>query len=143
MATPKRSAVVVGSGLVAVLVLAVLTFGLLRAPPDAKQHLAQVQAAPTPFGPSGGSVPANTSGEASMDTANFTPAPPPQPTDQPASAESGLPQNSLDPDGAGMEPPPPPPALEHPGPMEPPSSMHVGPPLGMVPPGFEPDPGSE
>jgi hypothetical protein len=153
---PKRTVVVAGSGVAAVFVLGVLTFGLFRTQSDAKEHLAQVQRPATPFAASGsasasgGSASASSgapairtedSGNDAPSPENFTPAPPPDAplprdsmTDEPA--PGSLPQNSLDPDGAGSEPPPPPP-VEHPGPMEPPSSMHVGPPLGMQ--GVDPD----
>lgn len=145
-AAPKRTIVVAGSGVAAVFVLGILTFGLLRTQSDAKEHLAQVRRPTTPFAasaaPSSGSIdapPAVTNDNSGLvyapSTENLTPAPPP---------DAPLPKDPMTgetpPDAAGMQPPPPPPQ-EYPGPMEPPSSMHVGPPLGM--PGTENDSESE
>ena len=123
---PKRGVVVVGSGIVAVLLVGVLTFELHRATPPVEHgrhaHAGAVQL----FSPN--SVLADTS----AGRPQVFSAPAPQPNQAPVSeGAAGTPQpQSFDPDTAPPDPPPPP-ALEHPGPMEPPSMAHNGPPVGM------------
>lgn len=131
----KRTVFVVGSGLAAVLLLGVLTFELLRTPETA-ERLPRAHSVSAPFAAQG-SMAASDGG---MPAQVFSP-----PTIQPATASTAtaanLPQaQNFDAEAAPPDPPPPP-ALEHPGPMEPPSmSIERGPPMGMVPPGFEPQP---
>jgi hypothetical protein len=129
---PKRAVFALGSGLAAVLVIGVLSFVLLRTP----HASAQMPHAPRVNRQVFSASSAVTDGEAA-EPAPFS-ATPAQPSPEvTANANQEAPQ--FNPDTAPPDPPPPP-ALETPGPMEPPSAMHVGPPLGMVPPGFEPQP---
>jgi CheY-like chemotaxis protein len=142
---PKRAAFVVGSGLAAVLIVGALFFELLRTPSGATEHLAR--APQTPFAASRNTVQNSLPPD---DGEHFTPAPPPQ---QPApqqveqSADAAQPAQTSFPEGYdayGNPIPSPPPAVERPGPMEPPStsSMDIvrGPPAGMMPPGYDPQP---
>jgi hypothetical protein len=134
-ALPKKTMFAVSSGLVAVVILAVLSFEMMRGPNEAEKHMRQAQASAQPFGGSS-NVLATSSPEASDE--HFTPAPPEQ---QPAVGQQDTPRpdgplsepraENFDPDSAPANPPPPP-ILERPGPMEPPS-MGSGPPLGMIP----------
>jgi CheY-like chemotaxis protein len=123
---PKRGVFVVGSGIVAVLLVGVLTFELHRATPPVEHgrhaHAGAVQL----FSPN------STLADTSAGPPQVFSAPAPQPNQAPVSeGAAGMPQpQSFDPDTAPPDPPPPP-ALEHPGPMEPPSMAHNGPPVGM------------
>jgi hypothetical protein len=121
-AQPRRRVIVYGSGVVAAL-LAVVSFQLLKATPgehghnrhEANAHLFEpgstvaedIPAGPTPQ--------------------MFAPTPPKAAVPTPApQIATGLPQpQQFDPNTAPPDPPPPP-ALEHPGPMEPPSMPHNG-----------------
>jgi hypothetical protein len=126
---PKRRVVVVGSGIAAVLLVAVVCFELLRttssSDPGRHGRAARVQL----FSPPASTYVAdNSAGSPQV----FTPAPP-EPVATPAQGtDSALPQpQTFNPDTAPPDPPPPP-ALERPGPMEPPSFGHgAGPPPGM------------
>jgi CheY-like chemotaxis protein len=130
---PKRAAFVVGSGLAVVLLAGLLTVELLRTPAKA-ERISQAPVVQAPFAQS------STDTAAAAPFQAFAPAAPQVASSSTATAANfAQPQNIESP---APPDPPPPPALEHPGPMEPPSeaAMHSGPPLGMVPPGFEPEP---
>jgi CheY-like chemotaxis protein len=124
---PKRGAVVVGSGIVAVLLVGVVSFELLRATPPVERGRHAHAAVAQLFSPNSTLVADSSAGPPQV----FS-APPRQPDQAPESvATPGMPQpQTFDPDTAPPDPPPPP-ALEHPGPMEPPSMAHNGPPVGM------------
>jgi hypothetical protein len=144
---PKRAVFMVGSGLAAVLIVGALFFELLRTPSGATEHLARAPATQTPFAASS-RTPATNNGNYSVpdEGEHFTPAPPP-PMAQPAAEQTEQPAPmTAYPEGYdsfGNPLPLPPPAVERPGPTEPPSTSSMelrGPPVGMVPPGFEPQP---
>jgi CheY-like chemotaxis protein len=121
---PKRRVIVFGSGIAAVLLVAIVSFELRSTPAEQTQHAHTT--APQLFGPN--TLTADNS--ASPPAQVFSPLPPEQ---APAPAASpGPPQpQTFDPDTAPPDPPPPP-VLERPGPMEPPSMAHnEGPPLNM------------
>jgi hypothetical protein len=125
---PKRRVFVVGSGIAAVLLVGVVSFELLRtsSPNEHGRHgrAANVQL----FSPRSTLV-ADTS--ASPPAVFSPPQPQPVQTAPAPAAASGLPQpQTFDPNTAPPDPPPPPP-LERPGPMEPPSMAHNGPPPWM------------
>ena len=121
---PKRRVFVVGSGIAAVLLVGVVSFELLGAnSPSEHGRAASAQL----FSPR--STLDNTS--ASPPPVFSPPSPQPLQTAPSPAAASGLLQpQAFDPNTAPPDPPPPP-ALERPGPMEPPSMAHNGPPLGM------------
>ena len=128
-ARPKRAVYAVGSGLAAVVILAVISFELHRNSSQPEQHVAQVQATSTQLFSSRTMMLDNNQGTGvpqfgpPIQQAEATPdAPPPN-----------MPEaQSFDPNTA-PEDPPPPPAVDQPGPMEPPSEdVHTGPPLGMI-----------
>ena len=129
---PKRRVFVVGSGIAAVLLVAIVTFELLRATPSGDHGLHSRAATAQLFSPPANLVDDNP--ETSPEV--FTPAAPePQASGAAPDAASALPQaQTFDPDTAPPDPPPPP-ALEQPGPMEPPSPGH----MGAAPP-WAPDP---
>jgi hypothetical protein len=106
---PKRKVLVYGSGVVAAL-LAVVIFQSMKATHSGHGHNAPVQETSTHvFGPS--SAQTSDGGTAGPTPQLFTPTPP----------ASSLPQpQHFDPNTAPPDPPPPP-AVEHPGPVEPPS----------------------
>jgi len=122
---PKRRVFVVGSGIAAVLLAAVVCFELLgtTTSDDHGRHgratVAQL------FSPAPAMVADNSAGSPEV----FTPAPPEPVQAAPAQGtDAPLPQpQTFDPDSAPPDPPPPP-ALEQPGPMEPPSMGHHRPP---------------
>ncbi len=139
----KRAAFALGSGMVAVILLGVLGFELLRRPStaEATPHVQAAAANTQLFGPTRTLV-ANTEPQP-FSAPSFTPSPQQPPPD--SSPPPPLPQpQAFDPESAPPDPPPPPPQA-YPGPMEPPSSdLHGrGVPLGMVPPGFQPRPEEE
>jgi hypothetical protein len=124
---PKRRVFVVGSGIAAVLLVGVVSFELLRASPSGehgrhgREANAQLFSARSSLVADNGSPPPQV----------FSPPPPRPVTTASAPSSGGLPQpQTFDPDTAPPDPPPPP-ALERPGPMEPPSMAHNGPPVGM------------
>jgi DNA-binding NarL/FixJ family response regulator len=126
---PKRRTIVLGSGIAAAAMAAVVGFHLLRATPDNEHgrdpHRHDVNA--HLFSPTS-TIVADRSAEPLQ---VFTPTPPRVVAASPPESAAGLPQpEQFDPETAPRDPPPPP-ALEHPGPMEPPSMAHDGPPLGM------------
>jgi hypothetical protein len=146
-APPKRAVFVVGSGLAAALIVGALFFEVLRTPSGATEHLARAPVAQTPFAASQGTEVTNSNYTAPDEGEHFTPAPPPP--QQPAPTQTEQPPQTIYPEGYDaygnpLAPLPPPPQVERPGPMEPPStsSMDIvrGPPAGMMPPGFEPQP---
>jgi DNA-binding response OmpR family regulator len=118
IAGPKRAAFAVGSGLAAVVIVGVLTFELLRTHHEVVPHHAQGMTAQV-FGPPPSSFVDRGESSASQ---SFASPPQVEPTQaQRAAVPVTLPQpQRFDPDTAPPDPPPPP-ALEHPGPMEPPS----------------------
>ncbi len=120
---PKQRVVVFGSGIAAVLLVGVVTFELLRSTPSVDHGRARATG-PQLFAPS-----TLTAGNSPTPMQVFSPPPPEQTPVQAAAPELPQPQ-TFDPDTAPPDPPPPP-ALERPGPMEPPSMAHNGPPLGM------------
>jgi DNA-binding NarL/FixJ family response regulator len=123
---PKRRVFVVGSGIAAVLLVGVVTFGLLRSTPPVEHGLHAHAREAQLFGPTSTLVTASSAGPTQV----FS-APAPQPEEASEAATLGMPQpQTFDPDTAPPDPPPPP-VLEHPGPMEPPSMAHNGPPIGM------------
>jgi hypothetical protein len=127
-AGPNRTVFVVGSGLAAVLVLGVLSFELLRNSHEAEHHMPHAQAQAMQVFSSSTTLVANREGSGAAQLV----APPPDQTVQP---QANLPQaETFDANSAPPDPPPPP-ALEHPGPMEPPSMGNSGPPTGMMPDG--------
>jgi CheY-like chemotaxis protein len=130
---PQRTLFMVGSGLAVALLVGLLGLELLRTPAKA-EHMPQTQGTPAPF-----AAPASDTGTPPGQM--FAPSAP-QPAANSAATAANLPQ-APNGDGEAQPDPPPPPALEHPGPMEPPSAMHSGPALGMVPPGFEPQPDAD
>ncbi len=124
---PKRRAFVVGSGIAAVLLVAVVSFELLHASPSGEHTRhgrgagnAQLFSATSTLVAENGSPPPQI----------FSPPPPRPVTPTHASTSGGHQPQTFDPDTAPPDPPPPP-ALERPGPMEPPSMAHNGPPVGM------------
>ena len=124
---PKRNVVMVGSGVAAVVLASVLAFQLTRS--HAPTHRGGQAAAAQLFTPNANEVAQN-------DASGPPPevfGPPPGQTQQVAAAAnptSNLPQpQTFDPNTAPADPPPPP-ALEHPGPMEPPSASHYEQPPG-------------
>jgi hypothetical protein len=121
---PKRRVFVVGSGIAAVLLAAVVCFELLRATPSGEHGRHGLSTSAQLFSPAPTLVADNSAGSPEV----FTPAPPePVQTPQPGT-DAALPQpQTFDPDSAPPDPPPPP-ALEQPGPMEPPSMGHHRPP---------------
>ena len=124
---PKRKVFVVGSGVAAVLLASVLAFELTgsHAP---TQHSRRAVAAQL-FSPNSNLVAENNSTDSPPQVFG---APPAQPGEVAApSRASNLPQPEVFDPNTAPEDPPPPPALERPGPMEPPSMGHSGPPLGM------------
>ena len=128
-ARPKRAVYAVGSGVAAVLILGVLSFELLRSSGGAEHHMPHAQATSTQLFSSRTMMLDNNAGSG---VPQFGPpiqqGTPPSQDAPPAN----LPQaQTFDPNTA-PEDPPPPPALEHPGPMEPPSEVHTGPPMGMI-----------
>jgi CheY-like chemotaxis protein len=121
---PKRRVFVVGSGIAAVLLVGVVTFELLRSTPPVEhgRHAREAQL----FGPASTLV-----ADSSAAPPQVFSAPAPQPDRVPAPMTPETPQpQTYDPDTAPPDPPPPP-VLEQPGPMEPPSMAHNGPPVGM------------
>jgi hypothetical protein len=126
---PKRGVFVVGSGIAAMLLLGGLAFELLRASP-AVEHGRHARARGAQlFSPNSTLVADSSSGSPQVFSA------PPQQSDQAPVTEDaeGMPQpQTFNPDTAPPDPPPPP-ALERPGPTEPPSMAHNGPPVGMQP----------
>jgi hypothetical protein len=120
----KRRVFVVGSGIAAALLAAVLCFELLRATPSGEHALHARAISAQLFSPAPALVADNSAGSPEV----FTPAPP-EPVQAPQSGtDAPLPQpQTFDPDSAPPDPPPPP-ALEQPGPMEPPSMGHHRPP---------------
>jgi CheY-like chemotaxis protein len=131
-ARPKRAVYAVSSGLAAVLILGVLTFELLRSSRGAEHHhMAQGQATSTQLFSSRTLVLGNNEGSG---VPQFGPPVQQGATSQDTSAPNVPVAQTFDPNAA-PEDPPPPPAVEQPGPMEPPSSVHTGPPLGMMPQG--------
>jgi CheY-like chemotaxis protein len=125
--SPKRGVFIVGSGIVAVLLVGVLGFELLRATPPVEHGRHTHADGAQLFSPKSTLVADTSTGPPQV----FS-APPRQPDHAPVStAATGMPRpQTFDPDSAPPDPPPPP-ALEHPGPMEPPSMAHNGPPVGM------------
>jgi hypothetical protein len=123
---PKRRVLVVGSGIAAVLLVGIVSFGLFRsAPPVERGRHAHAREAQL-FTPTSTLVADSSAGPPQV----FS-APAPQPDEAAEAAALGMPQpQTFDPDTAPPDPPPPP-VLEHPGPMEPPSMAHNGPPIGM------------
>ena len=123
---PNRKVFVVGSGIAAVLLASVLAFELTGSNPTT-HHGRRVSAAEL-FSPKSDLVAQNTAEPAAIFA---PPAPQPEQTAAPAPTGAALPQPRVfDPDTAPPDPPPPP-ALEHPGPMEPPSMGHNDEPVGM------------
>jgi hypothetical protein len=123
-AQPKRRVFVVGSGIAAVLLAAVVCFELLRATPPGEHGRHTRSANAQLFSPPPTLVADNSAGSPEV----FTPAPPePAQTSQPGT-DAAVPQpQTFNPDTAPPDPPPPP-ALEQPGQMEPPSMGHHRPP---------------
>jgi DNA-binding NarL/FixJ family response regulator len=126
MAQPKRRAIVYGSGIAAA-VLAAVVFQLMRATPSEQErhrHAQDVTAhlfsPPSSLDASSNSPPPQV----------FTPTPPHVDFPTPPSRGVGPQPQTFDPNTA-PEDPPPPPAYQGPGPMEPPSMAHNGPPLEM------------
>jgi CheY-like chemotaxis protein len=124
---PKRGAFVVGSGIAVVSLVGVLCFELLRGTPPVEHGRHAHAAGAQLFSPNSTLVADTSAGSPQV----FS-APPPLPNQAPLSeAAAGMPQpQTFDPDTAPPDPPPPP-ALEHPGPMEPPSMAHNGAPVGL------------
>lgn len=122
---PKQRVFVVGSGVAAVLLASVLAFQLTRSH-SPTHHNRQAVAAQL-FSPNTNLVAENTATEAPAQVFGPPPGQPEHPAAAP-SPVSNLPQPQVfDPNTAPADPPPPP-AFEHPGPMEPPSAGHYGPP---------------
>jgi CheY-like chemotaxis protein len=119
-AQPRRRVIVYGSGVAAAL-LAVVSFHLLKATPSEHGSNRHVQEANAHlFEPRSTMVEDSTAGPTPQ---MFAPTPPIGAVPTPA---PGLPQpQKFDPNTAPPDPPPPP-ALEHPGPMEPPSQGSAG-----------------
>ena len=117
-AKPKRRVFVVGSGIAAALLVAVVCFELLRTNPSHDQGRHARAASVQLFSPAATLVADNSGNSPQV----FSPPPPQPAANEPApGTDSALPQaQTFDPDTAPPDPPPPP-ALEHPGPMEPPS----------------------
>jgi hypothetical protein len=124
---PNRKVVVVGSGIAAVLLASVLAFELTGS--NATTHHGRRVSAAQLFSPKSDLVAQNTAEPAPIFA---PPSPQSEQTAAPTPTASALPQPQVfDPDTAPPDPPPPP-ALEHPGPMEPPSMGHNDePPVGM------------
>jgi hypothetical protein len=124
---PKRKVFVVGSGIAAVLLASVLAFELTdsHAPTHHSRHAVAAQL----FSPNASLVVDNNTTESSPQV--FGPAPARPAEGSTPSSTSNLPQPEVFDPNTAPEDPPPPPALERPGPMEPPSMGHSGPPLGM------------
>jgi hypothetical protein len=128
-AQPKRRVIVVGSGIAAVLLAAVVCFELLRTTSSGDHGRHSRPTSAQLFSPASTYVADNSAGSPQV----FTPAPPePVATATAPGTDSALPQpQTFNPDTAPPDPPPPP-ALERPGPMEPPSFGHgASPPPGM------------
>jgi CheY-like chemotaxis protein len=124
---PKRGVFVVGSGIAAMLLLGGLAFELLRASPPVEHGRHAHTRGAQLFSPNSTLVADSSSGSPQVFSA------PPRQSDQAPVTEAagGMSQpQTFDPDTAPPDPPPPP-ALERPGPMEPPSMSHNGPPVGM------------
>jgi len=123
-ARPKRRVFVVGSGIAAVLLAAVVCFELLRATPSGEHVRHALSTSAHLFSPGPTLVADNEAGSPEI----FTPAPPEPVATPQATADAPVPQpQTFDPDTAPPDPPPPP-AVEQPGPMEPPSMGHHRPP---------------
>ena len=121
---PKRRVFVVGSGIAAVLLAAVVCFELLRATPSGEHVRHALSTSAHLFSPAQTLVADNEAGSPEI----FTPAPPEPVANPQAAADAPVPQpQTFDPDTAPPDPPPPP-AVEQPGPMEPPSMGHHRPP---------------
>jgi hypothetical protein len=131
---PKRAVFAVGSGLAAAVLIGVLSFELLRTPHAAAEMPRSQAAHPQVFGET-----------TTLVAKRQEEAPPPLPISPvPSSPQSAAAQSQagiLDPGTAPPDPPPRTP-FAGPGPVEPPEAMHGRVPLGMVPPGFEPQPDS-
>jgi hypothetical protein len=118
----------IGSGVAAVLLASVLAFQLTRSHAPTR-HNRQVAAAQL-FTP-------DASGAGNNNQAGPPPevfGPPPGQSGKAATATNptpNLPQPQVFDPNTAPDDPPPPPALEHPGPMEPPSASRYSPPLGM------------
>jgi len=124
----KRRVFVVGSGIAAVLLAAVVCFELLRTTPSSDHGRHGRATSAQLFSPPASTYVAdNSAGSPQV----FTPAPPePVATAPVPGTDSAQPQpQTFNPDTAPPDPPPPP-ALERPGPMEPPSMGHYEPPVG-------------
>ena len=124
---PKRKVFVVGSGVAAVLLASVLAFELTGS--HAPTHHSRRAVTAQLFSPNANLVAENNATDSPSQVFGAPPAPPGEvSTPSPA---SNLPQPEVFDPNTAPEDPPPPPALERPGPMEPPSMGHSGPPLGM------------
>ena len=122
---PKRNVVMVGSGVAAVVLASVLAFQLTRSHSPTHHNR---QAAAQLFSSNAAVAAQNDASDAGPQV--FGP-PPGQTQVANAAPTSNLPQpQTFDPNNAPADPPPPP-ALEHPGPMEPPSMGTSRPPMGM------------
>lgn len=141
---PRRAAFAVSSGLAAVILLAILTAELRRTPHTTAHATPHEQSedsrlfAPSPTGTLVADTPQAPDFSAPRP---FTAASQPSPGFVPIAQQRPQAQ-TFDPGSAPPDPPPPP-QLEAPGPMEPPSSMMHGTPLGMMPPGFNERPDEE
>jgi CheY-like chemotaxis protein len=125
---PKHRIFVVGSGIAAVLLVGVVGFEVLRTSSSGEHGRHGRAATAQLFSPPSTLVADNSANPPAV----FSPPSPQRVPAAPApAATSGLPQpQTFNPDTAPPDPPPPPP-LERPGPMEPPSMGHNGPPFGM------------
>jgi DNA-binding NarL/FixJ family response regulator len=117
---PTRKVFVVGSGVAAVLLASVLAFQLTRS--HTPTHQGRRAVAAQLFAPHASMVAANNATEAPQEVFGAPPGQP-EPAATPSPASNGPQPQVFNPDTAPADPPPPP-ALEHPGPMEPPSMAH-------------------
>ena len=126
---PTRKVFVVGSGVAAVLLASVLAFQLTRS--HTPTHQGRRAVAAQLFAPHTNLVAENNTPEAPAQVFGPPPGQPEPAATTPSPASNGPQPQVFDPNTA-PEDPPPPPALEHPGPMEPPSMAQNGSTVGMM-----------
>ena len=118
---PTRKVFVVGSGVAAVLLASMLAFQLTRS--HTPTHQGRRAVAAQLFAPPASLVAANNATEAPREVFGAPPGQPEPAAATPSPVSNGPQPQVFNPDTAPADPPPPP-ALEHPGPMEPPSMAH-------------------